>query len=80
MTGKKKTKEKKEKREKNGVFSGHYVINRFEKIGLKNGPLWAEIIEKKQNGVPVWFGMPCLKVFLQVSRPMVVRFSNQFLH
>ena len=50
------------------------------KIGLKNGPPWAEIIEKKQNGVAVWFGMPCLKTFLQVSWPTVVCFSNQFLH
>ena len=29
------------------------------KIGLKNGPLWAEIFEKNQNGVAVWFGVPC---------------------
>ena len=50
------------------------------KIGLKNGPPWAEIIEKKQNGITVWFGMACLKTFLQVSRPTVVRFSNRFLH
>ena len=50
------------------------------KIGLKNGPLWAEIFEKNQNGVAVWFGGPCLKTFLQISRARVVRFSNRFLH
>ena len=34
------------------------------KIGLKNGPPWAKISEKKQNGVVVWFGVPSLKTFL----------------
>ena len=29
------------------------------KIGLKNGPPWAEIFKKKQNWVAVWFGLAC---------------------
>ena len=49
------------------------------KIGLKNDPVWAEIFEKNHYWLAVWFGMPCQKIFLWISRPRVVRFSNRFL-
>ena len=49
------------------------------KIGLKNEPPWAEIFEKNHYWLAVWFGMPCQKIFLWISRPRVVRFSNRFL-
>ena len=50
------------------------------KIGLKNGPPWAEILAK------MFFNMACQTkpwphfVFSQFSRPKVVRFSSRFLH
>ena len=33
----------------------------------------------KQNGVAIWFCVPCLNFFLQISRHRVVRFSNRSL-
>ena len=50
--------------------------NRFKKQTTLGWFIW----EKKQNGVVVWFSVPCLKMFLQISRPRVVCFSNRFLH
>ena len=50
------------------------------KIGFKNNPTCADILPKNYNWVEVWFGVPCLNTFLQISRPRVFRFSNQFLH
>ena len=50
------------------------------KIGLKNGPPWAEILAK------MFLNMACQTkpwprfVFSQLFRPRVVRFSNRFLH
>ena len=50
------------------------------KIGLKNGPLWAEIFAK------MFLNMACQTkpqphfVLTQLSRPREVRFSNRFLH
>ena len=38
------------------------------KIGFKNGPPRAKIFEKKQNGVAVWFCVPCLKFFYKYPR------------
>ena len=49
-------------------------------ITLGNKIKKEKIFEKNQNGVAVWFDVPCAKMVLQISRPTVVRFSNRFLH